>query len=346
MSQIIYLITTRRGLALGLLGVAVMLVFGMSAVARAQVPGGVGSTQSGFGMNEGNHTIKGTVHLIDGTEIGNRHFRVTLESTDQPSRNTTTDIDGSFIFQSVPAGNWTVVVEATDEYESVREPSPIDRAAGSPINIVSLFLKRKISSDPAFAGIPKDALDAYSKGMQALDKKDDKKAEEQFNKAIAVYPNFAQALTQLGTLYLKKNDAAKAAETLQKAVAAKPDDFEARYNYGAALYFKNDNANAESQLREAVKLRDISAMAHMYLGLTLVRLKNYSEATTELEKAVNLPNGDHLAQAHKMLGGLYMNRDPKRAADELEKYVSLDPKGNDVDRIKQTIKDLRAKAGG
>ena len=33
----------------------------------------------------------------------------------------------------------------------------------------------------------------------------------------------------------------------------------------------------------------------------------------------------------------------KEAADELEKYVQLDPKAADVERIKVTIKDLRNK---
>ena len=33
----------------------------------------------------------------------------------------------------------------------------------------------------------------------------------------------------------------------------------------------------------------------------------------------------------------------QQAANELEKYVKLDPKAPDADRIKGTIKDLRSK---
>jgi hypothetical protein len=33
----------------------------------------------------------------------------------------------------------------------------------------------------------------------------------------------------------------------------------------------------------------------------------------------------------------------KEAADELEKYLQLDPKAKDADQIRGTIKDLRAK---
>jgi tetratricopeptide (TPR) repeat protein len=307
---------------------------------------GVGSTRSDYGMGTGSHTIKGNIRLGDGSEVGTRRFKVSLETADQATRYATTDVDGGYSFNSLTPGNYTVVVESTDEYEMARESSPIDRSAGSPVNIVNFYLRRKIGSDPAFAGIPKGAIDAYSKGMQALEKKDDKKAEEQFDKAVAAYPNFSQALTKLGEIYLRKPDIPKAAEVLQKAVAANPNDFEAHYNYGAALYFKNDAPNAATELRSAITLRESSAMAHMYLGLSLVKLKQYDEARNELDKAVNLPNGDKLAQAHKMLGGLYMNSDPKRAADELEKFVTLEPKATDAEKIRGTIKELRAKAGG
>ena len=62
----------------------------------------------------------------------------------------------------------------------------------------------------------------------------------------------------------------------------------------------------------------------------------------EFEAAI-ANGGENLALAHKYLGGLYMSQKPKEAADELEKYLKLDPKAPDADRIKGTIKDLRAK---
>jgi hypothetical protein len=44
------------------------------------------------------------------------------------------------------------------------------------------------------------------------------------------------------------------------------------------------------------------------------------------------------------LGGLYLGAHQNAAAaDELEKYLSLDPKAADAERIKGTIKELRAK---
>ena len=53
--------------------------------------------------------------------------------------------------------------------------------------------------------------------------------------------------------------------------------------------------------------------------------------------------GEKLALAHKYLGGVYWkNNDNKRAADELEKYVTLAPQAPDVQKVRETIKELRS----
>ena len=60
--------------------------------------------------------------------------------------------------------------------------------------------------------------------------------------------------------------------------------------------------------------------------MTLIKTKRYDEAQKELETAI-ANGGDNIAQAHKYLGGLYMSsKKNKQAADELEKYLQLDPK--------------------
>jgi regulator of sirC expression with transglutaminase-like and TPR domain len=53
--------------------------------------------------------------------------------------------------------------------------------------------------------------------------------------------------------------------------------------------------------------------------------------------------GENIALAHRTLGGLYMSEHRnKEAADELEKYLLLDPKAPDADKIKESVKQLRS----
>jgi Tfp pilus assembly protein PilF len=312
---------------------------------HAEGQGGVGINRADAAVGEGAYAIKGRIQVEDNSELARLRFRISLEGSATDSRSTVSDSDGAFAFNRLVAGNYTIVITGENNYQTTREFVVIQQA-GAPVSMVQIFVRRKPTADPAFAGIPKSALEAYAKGMEAVEKQDDKKATEQFTKAIAEYPNFSQALSELGTIYLKQKDYDKAAETLKKAVEAKSDSFDAHYNYGAALYYKKDMPGAEAEFRKAIQLRETSALAHMYLGLIVIQDKKYDEARAEFEKAVNLPGGDGLWQAHRYLGGLYMSTDPKRAADELEKYLQLQPKAPDADRTRAAIKDLRAKSGG
>jgi tetratricopeptide (TPR) repeat protein len=75
----------------------------------------------------------------------------------------------------------------------------------------------------------------------------------------------------------------------------------------------------------------------------LISTKRYDEAQQEFESTIS-NGGENLPLAHKYLGGLYMSvHKNQQAADELEKYLKLDPKAADADRIKGTIKELRSK---
>jgi regulator of sirC expression with transglutaminase-like and TPR domain len=92
-----------------------------------------------------------------------------------------------------------------------------------------------------------------------------------------------------------------------------------------------------------LKRNDGAATAHLYLGITLINLRNYLEAEKELQRAVSFASSE-LSMAHYYLGGIYWrNKEYKRAADELEKYLQETPKAPEAARIRETIKELRSK---
>ncbi len=313
----------------------------VSAAAFAQ--GGVGSSRGLPGTNAGIHTIKGRVYFP--AEPGSqKRFKVTLSSTDAPDQSTSTDEDGSFAFNRVRAGNYTVTVDGGKEFDNATEYAGIDRAASTGGRIVnlSLSLKPKGTAE-AYSKIPKQARDLYAKGMEAAQKNDSKKAVEHLSGAVAAYPEFQQALSELGAQYLKVGQADKAAESLAAALKLKPDDIMARLNYGFALMSLKKFPEAEAELREVLKKNDALPTAHLYLGITLMSVKKLEDAEAEFQRAVS-SNSSEVASAHRYLGGIYWGkRDYKRAADELETYLKLMPKAPDADRTREAIKELRSK---
>jgi Tfp pilus assembly protein PilF len=112
---------------------------------------------------------------------------------------------------------------------------------------------------------------------------------------------------------------------------------------GIVDFNKKKLEEADGHFRKALELKSTGPTAHYYLGLILVSTKRYDEAQQEFELTVS-NGGENIPLAHKYLGGLYMSAHKnQQAADELEKYLKLDPKAPDADRIKGTIKDLRSK---
>ena len=208
---------------------------------------------------------------------------------------------------------------------------------------IDIQLKPKAVKDAIlFAGVPQAAVDSYKKAMESARAGNRKKAVDELNSALTAYPNFSLALRELGVQYLQLKEMDKLAETMEALLKLTPDDPKAHLNLGIALYNQKKFPEAETHLRESVRLANTDSVAHYYLGMTLVSEKKYGDAEKELELAVN-NGGDNIALAHKYLGGLYMSSKNPKAADELEKYLKLDPKAADAERIKATIKDLRSK---
>ncbi len=326
-----------------------LLVLVASVSARAQ---GVGSTRDLTGGTGGNNTIQGRIFGPSGRGFDGR-VRVQLENSERGTLTTMSEDDGSFKFGGLLPGSYTIVVDAGKEYQAIREAVYIDRGGQTARNVsVPLYLKLKGGSagsgevvNAALAGVPKEAVDRYTKGMEAAKKGDGKKAIELLNEAVTLHPQFALALTELGVQYIRAGQMDKAIESVRAALKIAPDDYAARLTYGVALQEMKQPVEAEKELREALKKNDASPIGHMYLGMSLISQNRLDEAEKELQRATSLKGGENLAQAHKLLGGLYWKKGQlKQAADELEMYLKLSPKAPDAERIRGTVQELRSKS--
>ena len=306
-----------------------------------------------MGGTGGNNSIQGRIYLPTDNPISG--FRVKLESTNAPTITTFTDSEGIFHFSSLEAGHYSIVIDSTDNYESARETMTIDRqlpgeSTSKTFNLV-IYLRPKNTAQAKpgviraeFASVPKPALEKYDEALKAVRSNETEKAIQLFNAAIAIYPQFAEAYSQVGILYIKKGDLDKAFEFSSKALQLDSRNFNAKLNSGIVLVNRRKWDEAEKILRQALIQKEGYAPLYMYLGISLIGLNKLDEAETELLKSVSLKSDENVALAHKYLGALYWQK--KRfteAADELEKYVKLNPKGSDAERIKGTIKELRSK---
>lgn len=328
------------------------------AVAQAQSGGGIDTTGTG-----GRHSISGRLVFPSG-QRADYQLKVKLESPGLGELSVMSDLNGSFSFQSLRAGNYTVVIDGGEFFESVRENVFIEPYSIAPRNTmgavapisrpitVQIYLKPKAGEpatrpgvlNAALANVPKAAVELYENGLEAAQKGETEKAIDQLRRAIALHPNFGLALNELGVQYLKRGQLEQAAEAFTKALQTAPDAPEPSLNYGIVLLNQKKFSEAETQLRSALKVNGGSFAAHQYFGISLIYVKNYTEAETELRRAIEL-GGPKASQAHYYLGGLYWKTGNfRQAADELETYLKLEPKAANADKVRTTVKELRSKS--
>ncbi len=323
------------------------------SVALAQSGGGVDTMGTG-----GIHVIQGRVFLPSG-RISDARVRVLLESNNSGTLSVMTDPNGSFRFTSLMAGSYAVVVESTEQYEASRETVFIEQQTGRTVRetpriatvYVNLRPRRAAAGesrppgtlDASLANVPKPAAELYLKAMEAARKKETERAVDLLRGALEFYPDFRLALSEMGALYLRLKRPEKAVEPLRAALRLAPDDYPTLLNYGIALYDRKEFTEAEAQFRKVVQRNNSSPTAHFYLGVILLKRRETESAERELRAAITA-GGDGIAVAHYYLGGIYWGRqDYQRAADELETYLRLAPDTPDAERVRATVKELRAK---
>ena len=336
---------------------ATLLIFGGVAV-HAQSGGGIDRTGTG-----GRHSINGRLVFPSG-QRADLQLKVRLESPGLGDLSVLSDMNGNFSFQSLIAGNYTVIIDGGEFFETVRENVFIEPYTVAPRNTmgtvapisrpitVQVYLRPKGTSthnrpgvlNAGLANVPRPAVELYDKAVEFAQHAETEKAIDNLKRAVGLYPNFGLALNELGVQYLKRGELDKAAEALTKVLQLSPDAPEPSLNYGIVLLQQKKFAEAEAQLRDAVKKNDSTYTAHLYFGITLIYVKNYAQAETELQKAIAL-GGPKAGQAHYYLGGLYWQTGKHRqAADELDMYLKLEPKAGNADKVRTTVKELRSKS--
>jgi tetratricopeptide (TPR) repeat protein len=276
-----------------------------------------------------------------------------------------TNQDGEFRFTHLRPDQYTVLIDAGDAYEKASETVSVGfsgavPAQGNPFSYtapsvyeVRIYLQRKglgnasaqtAVSDLSHAKIPGSAKKRFRQALEDKQAGNHAKAIDHLKQVVVEAPSFTPAYVELGTEYLKVGEGQLAIDTLKKALDIAPEDPALRLHYGVALLNQKQSAAAESELRLSIqKSKEYSVAAHYYLGVALLTEHKTDEARIIFEEMVK-NGGDKLPLVHRYLGGIYFqNKQYRSAADELEKYLKLEPKPADADKIGEIIKESRAK---
>ena len=321
------------------------MILCFSALAAGQLPGGMMDTNTRLG---GNNTIVGTVLAPSGEPV---KFRVRIELLTLSGVDivATTDDDGHFVFTGLGAGAYDVVVDHEKGFEAASQRVNVIRSGSAPSTYpitIRLRNARIKGEKPAVvnaadAGIPKHAEELFKKASELEKAKDYRGAIEQLKLAVAEYPAYLSALSEMGVLYLKLNEPDKADEALQAALKIKPDAYVPLVSRGVALFRLERLKDAEPVLRDAIKAKADSALAYYYLGRTLDRLAQADAAVEAYLTCIKI-SPEEFKEAHRLLAIIYLARAMhQRVVEELETYLRLVPTAADAADLRKVIEQSK-----
>ncbi len=169
------------------------------------------------------------------------------------------------------------------------------------------------------------AWDYFRKGNRAaLDEKDYNKAIDNYNMALKLNSEYAEAYYFRGYAYYNLKDYGKAIEDYSKAIKLNPE-YEVVYDFRGNVYADlKEYDKAIEDYSKAIELNPEDAYAYYFRGITYKHLKEYDKAIEDYYKAIELNPED--ADLYYFRGNVYAElKEYDKAIEDYNKAIELNP---------------------
>ena len=207
-----------------------------------------------------------------------------------------------------------------------------DKVAGTAISLNTL-------------GAPKKAKKSYQKALKELAKKKAKpsRAVKELEKAVKLYPEFSAAWNLLGQLRLATKDRTGAQEAFERAVAVEPN-YVGPYLPLALLRLDERRWKDAAQLsRQVLEQNPDVINAHYSLGVASYFLGNLDAAEKSSRKILNSSEARNYPRMRYLLGIVLAGKGNfPSAAAELRRYLEIIPDAPEAEPLKEELQKWEA----
>lgn len=250
-------------------------------------------------------------------------------------------------------GNITYLTEWPSDQPS-DDSCPVQiRLTGYRVTTVTLrdgaliVIKRENSSEGATVSetslnVPEPASKVYTKGVRDLNQEKWPAAQREFEKAVEIYPQYAQAWKDLGETLLAQSKKTEAEDAFQHALAADPKYLPPYISLVRLLLDAGKNQEASALTTKALALNSSNfPLLYFYDAVASSRLGKIAAAERSARRAVEIDVGNQTPRAEYLLGMLLIAKGQNKEAQEhLQKYLERDPKAADAAKIREQIDRL------
>jgi predicted nucleic acid-binding protein len=241
---------------------------------------------------------------------------------------------------------------------SLMDLNPSERT----VNVGSIVVQRaaKIKGTTVSAAAykaPPSVRKAYEKGLEAENKGKLAEARKYFEQALGIYPRFANAWFQLGTILEKENlkDSARSAYAQATTIDAK---FLPAYLALASMAFDAGNWTEVLRFTDYILDHDMlnyakvtdyivdldefnPAEAYFYNAVANYKLNKIEEAEKSALKAERVNIRTDFPLLHLILGEIFARKkDYAVAMSELQTYLDLAPHAKNADQVREKLAGL------
>ena len=238
---------------------------------------------------------------------------------------------GEFYFQWVSKGQYTLIVTA-DGFEPYEQQLDLGEDANTVNLNIALTARRAVEDNvqpPALsdAQAPKSAKREYEKAVKAIKARKLGDARRQLEAAVAAYPCYARAQTDLGLVFSQQKNFKDSETAFRKSISCDPGYLDAYSALGDLLNAEQRYAEAAAVLEQGLRQAPGSWKFSYQMGIAHYGMKNYEAAEQDYHKAQFL-NASPPLELHAKLADVYLRENAfQKAYAEMQSYLKAAPEG-------------------
>jgi len=262
---------------------------------------------------------------------------------------TETDIQGKFNFDGLPLSTFHLTIEGQG-FVPVNRDIDITMSKIA-YEQITLKLDKDPESKPVPPGGPADQLSVriiqipssarkeFEDGKISMEAHDPAGSILHFQKAIELYPKYAEAYQLLGVTHMETGKLRDAEQELEKATQIEPNMSTAYFALGVCRNDMAKYADAEVVLARGLELDPKSPDGQYHIAEAYWNLGRWQESEQHAGKALALKSD--FAPPHVLLGNsLLRKRDAPGALKEFKEYLRLAPQGEFAPATRAAVQRL------
>lgn len=191
---------------------------------------------------------------------------------------------------------------------------------------------------------PEAARKAFGKGVNAMDDQKWAAAQKNFEKAVEIDPDYAQAWSDLGEVLMHQSKPDEARAAWDKAVAADPKYIKP-YIQLTMLNLQEKKPEAAAEIAgKAVAMNPLEFPdLYFYNAVANFDLKRLDVAEKSARRATELDAAHEIPRAELLLGSVLIAKgDRTGGLQHFRKYLELFPKAPNAEQVRRAIAQLEA----